>query len=334
MKPLLTIAIPTYNRSKILNESLGVLLPQICIYGDNLELVISDNASNDNTQEVISKYKNKFKEIKFVVYLQEVNTGFFGNFKKCRELSSGKYFWLLSDNERLHSNIFQHILDFIKINAETGVFYLNNVSNRHRPSSFPKCENSSLENLIDSKEFYKLTLISSVIFLNFKAYDNEVYKDYPENIFLGFFYLINALRYNPSVKKITGCIYSTSPATVNCNVFEAWTIELLPVLDYMVNTKLITITQKLNIIQGYLPILKRQLDIYKRTGMLGGKKHGNLYDIKNLLDNHFISIDYYSKRIAPIFSKRLFRLKVEYFASKVAKKVARSIKMNKLSTHY
>ncbi len=47
--PLLTMAIPTFNRSNILNDALYILIPQIKKYGNQVELIISDNASDSNS---------------------------------------------------------------------------------------------------------------------------------------------------------------------------------------------------------------------------------------------------------------------------------------------
>jgi abequosyltransferase len=58
-QPILTIAIPTYNRDFILSKALDNLLPQLSIYEDDIELIISDNASTDNTQEVIKEKQLK-----------------------------------------------------------------------------------------------------------------------------------------------------------------------------------------------------------------------------------------------------------------------------------
>ena len=50
INPYLSICIPTYNRSEVLKESLMQLLKY---EGDDIEVVISDNCSPDNTEEVV-----------------------------------------------------------------------------------------------------------------------------------------------------------------------------------------------------------------------------------------------------------------------------------------
>ena len=54
-KPLLSICIPTYNRAHYLKECLGSIVAQFDDRDvrDNVEVVVSDNASPDNTRELV-----------------------------------------------------------------------------------------------------------------------------------------------------------------------------------------------------------------------------------------------------------------------------------------
>lgn len=73
---LLTIGIPTYNRAKDLDYNLSLLTKSIIEnkLAEQICILISDNASTDNTKEVICKYKQKGK-IKIYDYIQNQNTG-------------------------------------------------------------------------------------------------------------------------------------------------------------------------------------------------------------------------------------------------------------------
>jgi len=51
----LSICIPTYNRAKELDECLSCIVPQI-MDKDSIEIVISDNNSDDNTEQIIQKH--------------------------------------------------------------------------------------------------------------------------------------------------------------------------------------------------------------------------------------------------------------------------------------
>ena len=52
--PLLTIAIPTFNRACQLGTLLGILEPQLAPYPE-IELLVSDNASEDTTPAVLAQ---------------------------------------------------------------------------------------------------------------------------------------------------------------------------------------------------------------------------------------------------------------------------------------
>ena len=56
----LSICIPTYNRAEYLKEALDSIIKQINDTNrDKVEICISDNASEDNTKELIENYRKK-----------------------------------------------------------------------------------------------------------------------------------------------------------------------------------------------------------------------------------------------------------------------------------
>ena len=58
--PLVSVLIPTYNRKKMLKRALDSVLQQTY---KNIEIYVSDNASTDNTIELMYEYSNKDKRI-------------------------------------------------------------------------------------------------------------------------------------------------------------------------------------------------------------------------------------------------------------------------------
>lgn len=63
MKPILSICIPTYNRSTYLKKCIDSIVCQMPFIEEKVEVVISDNASNDNTYEIIQPYLNSYSNI-------------------------------------------------------------------------------------------------------------------------------------------------------------------------------------------------------------------------------------------------------------------------------
>lgn len=62
-KPLLSICIPTYNRSKYLKKSIESIICQQEFLDGKVEIIISDNASQDDTQSVVKAYTERYRNI-------------------------------------------------------------------------------------------------------------------------------------------------------------------------------------------------------------------------------------------------------------------------------
>ena len=93
MKPdsaILTIAIPTYNRAAKLQAQLERLLPQL---GPEVRICVYDNASPDDTREVVAKYPG-------VSYFRAAtNCGAGRNIFRCFEECQTEWLWVLSDDD-------------------------------------------------------------------------------------------------------------------------------------------------------------------------------------------------------------------------------------------
>jgi abequosyltransferase len=111
----LSICIPTYNRAKFLPELLDSIISQA---NDEIEIVISDNASTDNTKEIVNEYKKKFNRITYFCW--DKNMGADRNFLKVVELADGEYCWLMGSDDRIEAGAINNILDFLNKNI-TGI---------------------------------------------------------------------------------------------------------------------------------------------------------------------------------------------------------------------
>lgn len=58
-KKILSIIIPTYNRSNIVLNTISLFREQMYRHSKEVELIVCDNCSNDNTQELLTNYKQK-----------------------------------------------------------------------------------------------------------------------------------------------------------------------------------------------------------------------------------------------------------------------------------
>ncbi len=91
-----SILIPTFNREDYLPRAVESALKQD--YPD-IEVIVSDNASTDGTEEVVKKYDDN---LRFKYFRNKENIGMVANWRKAlNKYATGKYFMILSDDDYL-----------------------------------------------------------------------------------------------------------------------------------------------------------------------------------------------------------------------------------------
>lgn len=118
MSNLLSILIPTYNRVYKLKKNLEDLI----IYINNLsinkeiEIVISNNFSSDDTDIIVQECIDKNKNIYMKLYNQEKNIGLEKNAVYCLEKANGKYVMYIGDDDYISEEYLSKVISYIKDN--------------------------------------------------------------------------------------------------------------------------------------------------------------------------------------------------------------------------
>ncbi len=97
-KPFFSIIVPTYNRSAHLNKAIDSILAQA--YGD-FEIIVVDDGSTDNTQEIISDYQKKDRRVRYF-FKQNEERSIARNYGIGK--SSGNYVSFLDSDDILYPN--------------------------------------------------------------------------------------------------------------------------------------------------------------------------------------------------------------------------------------
>src|SRR5437867_8743488 len=92
--PRVNIGMPVYNGERFLEEAIDSMLNQSF---KDFELIISDNASTDRTQEICRAYLARDRRIRY--FQNQTNLGATANFNRVFELSSGEYFKLANADD-------------------------------------------------------------------------------------------------------------------------------------------------------------------------------------------------------------------------------------------
>ena len=112
--PLVSVIMPVYNSEKYLNEAIDSILNQTY---KNIELIIIDDGSSDNSVKLIREYKSS--KIKF--YQNEKNMGVSATRNKAIDLSKGKYIALLDSDDISPLYRIEKEVEFLEKNVDFGL---------------------------------------------------------------------------------------------------------------------------------------------------------------------------------------------------------------------
>jgi len=136
MTKLLTIAIPTYNRAELLDKQLAWLAGASKDYASECEILVSDNCSTDNTQEVIKKWQGILSNITFRTNKNSHNISVVKNITYCLSAATTKYVWTIGDDDPIQDRTIPYILSKIK-RIENLSLLLFNFSGRDKITGLP-----------------------------------------------------------------------------------------------------------------------------------------------------------------------------------------------------
>lgn len=112
----ITVGIPTFNRADLLREAIESVLEQT--YPD-FRLIVSDNASTDETQAVVASVSDTRLEYARA----EENIGMIGNFNRVMELAETEFVMLLPDDDRLYPDYLGAVVDVFQRNPRVGLVH-------------------------------------------------------------------------------------------------------------------------------------------------------------------------------------------------------------------
>ncbi len=108
MKPLITFGLPVYNSAAhepLLHRALNSLLAQTC---SGVEIVISDNGSQDRTGEICREYAREHSSIRYHRF--SCNYGVVNNVRQVVRMAQGEYFTLAGDDDCWHPGFAERLV--------------------------------------------------------------------------------------------------------------------------------------------------------------------------------------------------------------------------------
>lgn len=120
MTEKVSIIIPCYNQEKYISDAIDSALNQTY---KNVEIVIINDASTDNSRQIISEFAQKYKNIIFLN--NEKNKGVVYSRNTAIEASSGSYILPLDGDDKIEPTYIEKAIKILKNNSNIGMVYCN-----------------------------------------------------------------------------------------------------------------------------------------------------------------------------------------------------------------
>lgn len=116
---MVSVIVPNYNHATYLKERIDSILGQTY---QNLELILLDDCSVDNSREILDSYKNNIK-VSHVVY-NDINSGSpFAQWRKGVSLAQGEWVWIAESDDVADERFLDKLMGAVRGHANVGVAY-------------------------------------------------------------------------------------------------------------------------------------------------------------------------------------------------------------------
>lgn len=118
---MVSVIIPNYNHSRFLRQRIDSVLSQSYT---NIEVILLDDCSSDNSIDIIESYRNHPK-VSQIVRNKQNSGSVFKQWKKGIELAKGEYIWIAESDDFAEKSFLSEILQVIEADNKIGLAYCN-----------------------------------------------------------------------------------------------------------------------------------------------------------------------------------------------------------------
>jgi len=289
MEKMLSLCISTYNRAEYLDELLHSIFEQIRdVPAEKLELCINDDSADDKARFVVEKYREQnLVDLKY--HRNHANTGMDKAFLSVVEMSSGKYCWILSDDDLMVPGALKKVFETILCDKYDLVITDKNYFDITNDIFIEKMEhlqdgefnNASEYDKILSLGFWTSTYISSLIF-NRDLWFHEEFDDNKLQIYKYFIHMRKIYSAIPYSGKLTKFLaFPTMAARASGysytkNFLRVWYFYMFNIIESL------DLYKKATLETCKKETLSRNVNLLLHTNLLKNKIKNNLnekYDL-------------------------------------------------------
>lgn len=168
----LSICIPTFNRAHFLDQALESITNSLTEETQSqVEIVISNNASTDNTVEIIASYQQKMPKLNWNIVHQLSNIGSI-NIVIVTKYATGKYIWIISDDDIVNESSIECILQILAQKHDVKSLILEYSTFQENPFTRKRVLLKTNTKILD-KDQALLMLSTNITFLSILVFENK-----------------------------------------------------------------------------------------------------------------------------------------------------------------
>ncbi len=113
---IISVVIPVYNVERYLAETLDSVIGQSLGFEKNIQIILVNDGSPDNSEEICLKYQNRFPDN--IVYVKKENGGVSSARNEGIEYIKGKYVNFLDSDDCWENDAFEQAVKFFDENYD------------------------------------------------------------------------------------------------------------------------------------------------------------------------------------------------------------------------
>jgi len=154
-QPIVSILIPVYNREKIILQTLNSAVNQTY---KNIEIIVVDNKSTDNTFEVVKEFAKYHTNVR--VYQNEENIGPVRNWRRCLDYATGEYAKILWSDDLIAPEFIEKTLPYLVDHEDVGFVFTGTEIFNYDTGQRIKAYFIGNTGIYDTKKFIEGSLLS------------------------------------------------------------------------------------------------------------------------------------------------------------------------------
>lgn len=152
---LVSVIIPNYNHAPYLEQRIDSVLAQTY---ENIEVIILDDKSSDNSRDVIERYRSNSK-ISKIICNDENSGSTFKQWEKGISIATGKYIWIAESDDWCEPSLLEVLVKGISGNPNCSFAYCQTTSFLNNGKIIDQSYSSYIEEYKTGKKFIKDNLL-------------------------------------------------------------------------------------------------------------------------------------------------------------------------------